>query len=211
MAPKRSNRKNQRTPATQVGHAFTSTYQPRTLLDFSTELLIEILTYLPVADLLSMQYTCRTMRDIIDGTVYLQYIVRTHINGVDDFLPPELSYSERLERLRHHERSWSTLQVNLLTECTPNVASTYHGFVLQDGYLIYENLIGREQRYRSYSYTDLSSAARNEDLRWVHITLDESRLPSGYLSAIKFAVDHDLVVTIRFRILSLPVLLVVQA
>ena len=99
-------------PATQVG-AFTSTYQPRTLLDLSTELLIEILTDLPVADLLSMQHTCRTMRNIIGGTVYLQYIVRTHINDVDDFLPPEFSYSERLELLRRHEQvmEYSTSQL----------------------------------------------------------------------------------------------------
>ena len=184
------------------------TYQPRTLFDLSTELLIEILTYLPVADLLSMQHTCRTMRSIIGGTVYLQYIVRTHINGVNDFLPPEFLYSERLELLGRHEQSWNTLQVNLLTECPPNIAFPNHKFILQDGYLIYDYLIGREKQY---SYTDLSSSARNEDVDWVHITMDESRLPSGGLSAIKFAVDHDLVVTIRFRILSHPVLLVVQA
>jgi len=209
MATKQSNRKNKPTPATQVG-AYTSTHQPRTLLDLSTELLIKILIYLPVADLSSMQHTCRTMRDIIDGTVYLQYIVRTHVNGVDGFLPPAFSYSERLELLRRHEQSWNTLQVNLLTEGTPNITSTYPDFILQDGYLINdsENLTGREQRYR---YTDLSSAARNEDLRWVHITLDGSRLPSGDLSTIMFVVDHDLAVTIRFCILSHPVLLVVQA
>ena len=207
MAPKQSNREKKRTPGTQVGEV-TSTHQPRTLLDLSTELLIEILTYLPVTDLLSMQHTCRSMRNIIDGTVYLQYILRTHINGVDDFLPPQFSYSERLELLRRHEQSWNTLQVNLLTECTTNFTSTYGNFILQDGYLIYENIMGNEQRY---TYTDLSSAARNEDLRWVHVTLDDSRLPSGGLSAIKYAVDHDLVVIIRFCNLSQPVLLVVQA
>ena len=207
MAPKQSNRENKRTPATQVGEV-ASTYQPRTLLDLSTELLIEILTHLPVADLLSMQYTCSTMRNIIDGTVYLQYILRTHINGVDDFLPPEFSYFERLELLRRHEQSWNTLQVNLVTECTTNLTSAYGKFILQDGYLIYEIIMGNEQRY---TYTDLSSAARNEDLRWVHVTIDDTRLPPGGLSAIKYAVDHDLVVTIRFCILSQLVLLVVQA
>ena len=208
MAPKQSNRKNKQTSATQVGDV-TSTYQPyTTLLDLSTELLIEILTHLPVADLLSMQYTCSTMRNIIDGTVYLQYILRSYINGVDDFLPPQFSYSERLELLRRHEQSWNTLQVILLTECTTNFISAYGNFILQDGYLIYENIMSNEQRYR---YTDLSSAARNEDLHWVHVNMDDGRLPpGGRLSAMKYAVDHDLVVTIRFCILSHPVLLVVK-
>jgi hypothetical protein len=53
-----------------------------------------------------------------------------------------------------------------------------------------------------------------QPLRWVHVTLDDGRLPQvppGGLSAIKYAVDHDLVVTIRFRILSQLALLVVQA
>ena len=204
MASKQSNRKNKPTQATPVG-AIISNYQSCTLLNLSTELLIEISTYLPIADLLSMHHTCRTMRNIIDGTVYLQYIMCTHINGVDNFLPPEFSYSERLEHLRHHERSWNTLQVNLLTESTTDITYTYNDFILQDGYLIY-NYMSREQRYR---YTDLSSAARNEDLRWVDITMDDSRLPPGGISAFKFAVGHDLVITIRYCIHFHPVLLVV--
>ena len=203
MASKQLNHKNKPTPATPVGA--TSSYQSCTFLHLSTELLIEILTYLPVVDLLSVQHTCRTMRNIIDGTVYLQYIMRIHINGVNDFSPPEFSYSERLEHLWHHEQSWNTLQVNLLTESITDIPYTFYGFILQDGYLIYD-YADREQRYR---YTDLSSAARNEGLRWVDITMDGNHLPPGGLVAFKFAVGHDLVITIRYCILSHPVLLVV--
>ena len=208
MAPKQSNPKNKSTPVTLVGAI--SSYQSCTFLHLSTELLIEILTYLPVADLLSVQHTCRTIRNIIDGTIYLQYIMRTHINGVDEFLPPEFSYSERLEHLRHHEQSWNTLQLDLLTESTIDITSFHHYFTLQGGYLIHEYFMGGELRYR---YTDLSSAARNEDLRWVHITVEDSLLPSGGLSAIEFAVEHDLAITMstRYCILFYPVLLVVPA
>ena len=200
MAPKQSNREKRRTQATPVC-AIPSTYQSCTLLNLSTELIIEILTYLPAPNLLSVRHACRTMRNIIDGTVYLQYIVRTHINGVDDFLPPEFSYSERLEHLRHHEQSWNTLQVNLLTESTTDIPYTYYGFILQDGYLIHRNVLTRDQRYR---YTDLSSAARNEDLHWVHATIDNLLLPFCFISVIKFAVRHDLVVTIRFVSFLIP-------
>src|SRR6266581_944905 len=78
-----------------------------TLLDLSTEVLIEILAYLPPADMISVQRTCRIIRDIIDGTAYLQYILRTQIKGIEDFLPHDFPYSERLALLLHHEQSWS--------------------------------------------------------------------------------------------------------
>jgi len=46
-----------------------------TLLDLSTELLIEILAYLPVDDLSSVQWSCRMVGDIIADTAYFQYIM----------------------------------------------------------------------------------------------------------------------------------------
>ena len=98
MTSQRSKRKKEPTPGDQV-------VTTRNLLHLSTEVLIEILGYLPGADMVSMQQTCRTIRDIIAGTAYLQYILRADINGVDDFLIPRLSYSERLELLRRHEQS----------------------------------------------------------------------------------------------------------
>jgi hypothetical protein len=74
-------------------------------LTLSTELLIEILSYLPATDLLSVQRTCRTLRDVVASTSYFRYILRTHITGVDDFLPSDFPYPERLELLQRHEAS----------------------------------------------------------------------------------------------------------
>jgi hypothetical protein len=111
----------------------------RTLLNLSTELLIQILSYLPPADLFSVQRTCHKIRQIVVGTTYLQYILRTQINGVDDFLPPDLPYPERLERLRRHEKTWNRLQFNLFAEFTTNVPQT-DCYILRNGYLIYEDL-----------------------------------------------------------------------
>jgi hypothetical protein len=76
-----------------------------TLFDLSTEVLVEILAYLPAVRLFSVQRTCRTIRDIIAGTTYFQYTMRAFINGVDDLLPPDFPHSERLELLRCHEQS----------------------------------------------------------------------------------------------------------
>ena len=171
-----------------------------TLLSISTELLVEIFSHLPATDLFSVQRTCRTIRDIVVGTAYLQYILRTHINGVDDFLPPDFPYSERLELLRRHEQSWDALQFNLITERVANLRY-FTDFTFQDGYLIYESLQGSLSRY---GYMDLYATARNEELRWVHITMDHSHVP--VTSTFTFAVDHDLVVAMRFRVFSNPFL-----
>jgi len=167
-----------------------------TLLDLSTEVLIEILSYLPVADMLSAQHTCRTIRDIVVGTAYLQYILHAEINGIDDVLPPNFPYSERVELLRRHEQSWNELSLNLFTACVPDLDGYYHEFILQDGYLIYKSYT---RMVLLYGYTDLCSAARGDKLRWIHITMDDD---SVVPTSVAFAVDHDLMVAIRFCVLS---------
>ena len=81
----------------------------RSLLNLAREVLIEILSYLPAADMIAVQRTCRTIRDTVSGTAYLQYTLHTEINGVADLLPPDFPYSERLKLLRCHEQSWRDL------------------------------------------------------------------------------------------------------
>jgi hypothetical protein len=41
------------------------------LLDLYTEVLIEIFTHLPAADMIAVQRTCHTIRDIVAGSAYL--------------------------------------------------------------------------------------------------------------------------------------------
>lgn len=171
-------------------------FQRTLLLNLSTELLVQILSYLPVVDLFSVQRTCRKIHHIVAGTTYLQYILRTQINGVDDFLLPDSPYTERLKLLRRHEESWNGLQFNLFAEFITSFPQPNH-YTLRDGYLIYEDLSGTTLRY---AYTDLCSATRNKDLSWVHITLHDIQLP--LTTKVVFEVDHDLVVAIRFCVLS---------
>jgi hypothetical protein len=177
-----------------------------TLLDLSTEVLVEILAYLPAVRLFSVQRTCRTIRDIIAGTTYFQYTMRAFINGVDDFLPPDFPHSERLELLRRHEQSWNSLQLDTFTQydevrATGDVPFSCP-FIIQDGFLIYECLTGGLRRY---GYVDLcsASASRDEELSWVHVTMADA---SGYLptpsTVVVFAVDHDLMVATRYCLAS---------
>ena len=198
MALKRSNLNIKQKPA-KAATITTPMYPPYILLDLPMELLVNILTYLPIKDLFSVRWTCRTLGDIIAGTTRLQYIIRAYVNGVEDSLPPDFPHSKRLELLRHREQSWSDSQFHLFTECATDISYPCH-FIIQDGYLICELLREDPQQY---IYTDLYSAARNEEVRWVHITMNDSRLPR--LCNVTFAVDHNLVVASRFLSLPIPI------
>lgn len=172
------------------------------LLDLSTEVLIDILSFLPAADLVSMRQTCHTLHDIVDGTAYLQYILRTDIMGVDDLLPPCFPISDRLQLLRRHEQSRNALQFNLFTKCLVHPPAYMKQCVLQGGYLIYDHLTA--DGMPQYGYTDLCAATRNEELRWVYIRVDNSCLLSTSRTRLIFAVDHNLVVVMRFVFFQIP-------
>ena len=160
------------------------------LLSLSTELLIHIFAYLPFTDMFSVQSTCRRVYHIISETAYLQYILHSHLNGVEDLLPPNCPFSERLELLRHHEKTWNDLQFNLYSEFSANVNDYSRKTIIQDGYLIYRSNTDLTQ----YGYIDLFSLPPpNEEPRWVHISLKDFLLPYSLV----FFVDHDLVVAIR--------------
>jgi hypothetical protein len=53
-------------------------------------------------------------------------------------------------------------------------------FTLQDGYLIRQYFYPKEGVLQ-YEYTDLfSAAARNEDIRWIHVTMREAESISPF-------------------------------
>jgi hypothetical protein len=168
------------------------------LLDLSTEVLIDILSFLPAADLLSVRRTCHTICDIVDGTACLQYILCTHRMGVDDLLPPDFPYSDRFKLLRHHEQSRNALQFNLFSKCF--LDRPFSGWILQynlqGGYLIYSSVTA--EGVRQYSYSDLYAATRNEELRFVHIRPDNGCVLDQSTVILTFAVDHNLVIAMRF-------------
>lgn len=95
------------------------------LLDIPTELLIRILSKLSCDDLCLLQGTCRRFKDIISGTPYLEYLLHTGIDNVDDLLPPDVPLPERVELLKLHERSWSGLRFNLFSESSIHDSSRY--------------------------------------------------------------------------------------
>ena len=159
-----------------------------TLLGLPTELLLLILSYLPAVELCEVQRTCHRIRGIVAESAHLQYVVRVHINGVDDLLPPDRPFSDRLELLQCHEKSWNNLQLKVSHEFA---ASIHQRHFLQDGYLIYNRIAGMLQ----YGYVDLLSACPNEELCWVNILKEDIRFPL----CVAFAVDHNLAIVLRYR------------
>ncbi|KAH9070666.1 hypothetical protein EDB83DRAFT_2517813 [Lactarius deliciosus] len=157
------------------------------LLNLSTELLIHIFGYLPVTDLFSIQRTCRRNYAIVAETTYLQYIIHAQLNGVDDLLPPNCPFSERLELLRQHEKSWNDLQLNLYTEFSTNFY--FRKNIIQDGYLIFRS----NTDLTRYGYVDLFASSPKEEPHQIQISLKNFQIPYNLV----FSVENDLAVAIR--------------
>ena len=162
-----------------------------------TELLVHIFVLLQVADLFSVQHTCHRFYDVISDSVFLQYILHTKINLLEDLLPPggDLSFQDRISLLRHHEAAWKNLDLKTFTLGVRDETDA-HGYILQDGYLIYYNAVTDDTAVARYGYMDLYSISDVPNAAlWTRISLAAIHP----LSDIVFAVDHNLVVAIRFR------------
>jgi hypothetical protein len=174
------------------------TQVPCPLLDIPTELLVRILSNLSCDDLCPLQGTCRRFKDIISFTPYLEYLLHTGIDNVDDLLPPDVPFRERVELLKLHERSWSGLRFNLFSEFSidDNARDNVARYTLQNGYLIHRDGIPVGQGLR-YKYIDLYSLSSGEEANWVSIRLRVIR-PRN----IVFAADHNLAVAVTFGVLA---------
>ena len=192
-------------------------------LDLPIEILCRILSYLPAVDLFIAQRTCHYINKIISGTTRLQYILRAHINGVDDLLPPGCSFHDRLDLLKQYEKSWNNFQLDNSAEFPINIEAPFsERYSLQDGYLIYtaSHWQEREPKCR-YGYLDLCASTGDKEVSWVSIQIQDPDdikrhldLPSTFVINketewdplyvanhdldLIFSVDHDLVVSARF-------------
>ncbi len=181
-----------------------SNYHLMTFLDLRRKLLCRILSYLPAVDLYAAQRTCHRINTIVTDTVYFQYTLRAHINGVEDLLPPDYPFRDRIELLKQYEESWNNLQLDKTTMFPIHIeAPNLDSYTLQDGYLIYESNQQIEQQIeRGYSYLDLFSTIGNKEAPWVHISMPmQDTGISTQPPNLTFATDHDLGISLRFRIL----------
>jgi len=142
--------------------------------------------------LYAAQRTCHRINTIVTDTVYFQYTLRAHINGVEDLLPPDYPFRDRIELLKQYEESWNNLQLDKTTMFPIHIeAPNLDSYTLQDGYLIYESNQQIEQQIeRGYSYLDLFSTIGNKAAPWVHISMPMQ--DTGISTQPPNAVDHDL-------------------
>jgi len=121
-------------------------------------------------------------------------MLRTEVNLLEDLLPPDVPLHDRVSLLEQHETAWATLQLNTTTRFVINEEPHSRYYDIQGGYLIYSGVtnMGRVR----YGYMDLNSSPslENAEKNWTHISL------AAFCTHwdMVFAVDHNLVVAIRF-------------
>jgi hypothetical protein len=95
------------------------------LLGLPSEILIEIISYLDIADIFSCQRTCCILRSIIADSIQLHYIMQLKISGMQDNPFCRLPIADRLASLESREAAWQSLDWEFVT--TIDVPSTWSG------------------------------------------------------------------------------------
>ncbi|KAF8488513.1 hypothetical protein F5888DRAFT_1809666 [Russula emetica] len=133
-------------------------------LDLPDELLVFILSSLPLHELLACRYSCRKLRDIILGDRLSQQRIQSLEHCMKDFSSPSLSTSDFLKSLEEMRMISSTSspgeEVSMRTEAEPIQSfhkftffgGTETAFLLRSGYLIQV----RKGNDPGWAYMDLS-------------------------------------------------------
>ena len=119
------------------------------------EILVLILSFLPLRDITACKRSCWQLRGVIKQSGLLRCRIRTMKNYIENLSPPGLSTSDFLESLKRWEKAWLTFGVGKEAAAqTTNVP--YRGrsdFLLRSGYLIEM----RHGETPGLSYLDLST------------------------------------------------------
>ncbi|KAN0137276.1 hypothetical protein V8E53_004721 [Lactarius tabidus] len=125
------------------------------LLGLPGEILVLILSFLPLRDITACKRSCWQLRGVIKQSGLLRCRIRTMKNFIDDLSPPGLSTADFLETLKKWEKAWLTFGVG--KEAAAQATSMpYRGrsdFLIRSGYLIEM----RHGETPGLSYLDLSS------------------------------------------------------
>jgi F-box-like len=154
------------------------------LLDLPTELLIQIFSNLHISDFGACLLTCHRLKDIIQDSHLIQYLIRTALAGVyDPFLPSGPPLQGRLESLERWLTAWQQFDIFLRDPSRVLVTRTrlHMDFLLHDDYLIVLDLGARRghQLSTGYEWVDL----RKLDSDWVDIRFEQNWVP------LTFALD----------------------
>ena len=162
------------------------------LMDLSTELVIHILSYLSVRDVGACVQASRRLRSIVSDSLYLQYLVRTQIAGVQDPLNPGPSIYERIAILERWERAWRGMDLRqpaLQCVVPRDIAIGTIGYEIHGGCLIAARRFPVDDRSMGYSYVDLHDAVQRGSASWHNVDLLQSQSVFNYCFNVE---EHNL-------------------
>ncbi|KAH8982726.1 hypothetical protein EDB86DRAFT_323397 [Lactarius hatsudake] len=161
------------------------------LLGLPGEILVLILSFLPLRDITACKRSCWQLRAVIKQSGLLRCRIRTMKNYIEDLSPPGLSTCDFLESLKKWEKAWLTFGVGKEVAAHTTYIP-YRGrsdFLLRSGYLIEM----RHGEAPGLSYTDLSSQrivnGVQSPLGWTDIQLAANASIGGWA----LDVDQNLV------------------
>jgi hypothetical protein len=164
-------------------------------LSLSPELIEQVASYLLPQDLAALILTCRWFRDVVDGSLLLQYICRTGRAGVYDPLCDlsTRSITSRMETLRRWEASWANLEMCL---AKPQLVISMDRYVyaprvfLCNDYLFVANWQGIPP---ALFYVDLRDALFKGPYQWKQIEYPRGSMLVTQAFSIE---ENDLVVSV---------------
>ncbi|KAH9960005.1 hypothetical protein BC827DRAFT_1268493 [Russula dissimulans] len=167
-------------------------------LDLSAELVIEILAYGSLRDIGACAQTSRRLYDIISGSLYMRYLVRTKVAGVCDPFVPGLSIQERISALERWERAWHGLDLRQpVLQCVVpgSIAVSILRYEIHDGYLIGTRQFPTDDRPLGYNYFDLHDAVKSGHVSWTNVDLHRSLSVFSYCFHVA---EHNLAVMLVY-------------
>lgn len=168
-----------------------------TFLNFSPEILIEILAYLPLRGIVACKLTCKKLHDVIADSSLLQYIIQTFLAGVHDPLLPGLSTVERMSALKDLEAAWRDLDIRRrTTQINRGTAWPWLNYTVHDDYLLaVRGDSDHPDQPPGYSYIDLCEQAEFTDPLWKKVDVPWS----GQHCMFAFAAnENDVAVVVTY-------------
>jgi F-box domain len=144
------------------------------LLDLSAELLIQILAHLSLRSISACALTSRRLHNIISGSQYLRYLVRTEKAGVNDPFLTVLPIPERMAVLEKWERSWHVPDLRrpaLQCVVPSDISVSMLRYEIHGGYLVVGRRFPMDDRPAGYSYIYLHDAVERGSVSWNEVDL----------------------------------------
>ncbi|KAK0441239.1 uncharacterized protein EV420DRAFT_1580445 [Desarmillaria tabescens] len=146
---------------------------PLSLLSLPPEILIQCMASLDYLSLLQCTKVCRTFKNVVDGSLALQYTIELALDGMEDGNSSHLLNAERLGRLRDLRRAWANLDWKEFTSIP--FSGECSAYELVAGVFV-KMFLGRD-----FSLTRLPSSTRP--------TVDQVQLPDQDMLVKDFAMD----------------------